>query len=164
MNAGARAHGAPFRGNAGDRCRPTFRRPAIVDRKWFVIDAKDQVLGKLAAKAAAILTGKHKPIYTPFLDTGDHVIVINADEGPPHRPQGRRTSSTAATPATWAASRPPPPATLRKKHPTRLVEEAIRGMLPKTKLGRAMFAQAQGLRGRHASATRPRSRSRVAVK
>ena len=48
------------------------------DRQWFVIDAKDQVLGKLAATAAGILTGKTKPIYTPFLDTGDHVIVINA--------------------------------------------------------------------------------------
>jgi large subunit ribosomal protein L13 len=48
------------------------------DRQWFVIDAQDQVLGKLATRAATILTGKHKPIYTPFLDTGDHVIVINA--------------------------------------------------------------------------------------
>ena len=50
-----------------------------LDRKWFVIDAKDQVLGKLAVKAADILTGKRKPTYTPFLDTGDHVIVINAE-------------------------------------------------------------------------------------
>ena len=48
------------------------------DRKWFVLDARDQVLGKLATTAAVILTGKRKPIYTPFLDTGDHVIVINA--------------------------------------------------------------------------------------
>ena len=49
-----------------------------IDRKWFVIDAKDQVLGKLATLAATVLTGKRKPTYTPFLDTGDHVIVINA--------------------------------------------------------------------------------------
>jgi large subunit ribosomal protein L13 len=81
-------------------------------REWFVIDAKDQVLGKLATRAATILTGKHKPAYTPFLDTGDHVIVINAAQV--HL-------------------------SVRKKHPTRLVEEAVRGMLPKTKLGRAMF-------------------------
>ncbi len=51
-----------------------------LERKWFVIDAKGQVLGKLATRAAVLLTGKHKPIYTPFLDTGDHVIVINAGQ------------------------------------------------------------------------------------
>ena len=107
------------------------------DREWFVIDAKDQVLGKLATRAASILTGKHKPSYTPFLDTGDHVIVINAAKV---HLTGRKedkiyrhhTLYLGGLKATAAGD-------VRKKHPTRLVEEAVRGMLPKTKLGRAMF-------------------------
>ena len=108
------------------------------ERQWFVIDAKDQVLGKLAAKAAAILTGKTKPIYTPFLDTGDHVVVINAAKvhltGRKETDKVyRRHSGYLGGLKTVAAG------DLRAKHPTRVVEEAIRGMLPKTKLGRAMF-------------------------
>ena len=130
------------------------------ERHWFVIDAKGQVLGKLATTAATVLTGKRKPTYTPFLDTGDHVIVINAAAGPPHRPQGDRQDLPHAHAATWAASRAPPAGDVRKKHPARLVEEAIKGMLPKTKLGRAMFAQAQGLRRARSIPTRRRSRSR----
>ena len=63
-----------------------------VDRQWHVIDAQDVVLGKLASKAAMLLMGKTKPIYTPFLDTGDHVIVINADKVQAHRPERRRQS------------------------------------------------------------------------
>jgi large subunit ribosomal protein L13 len=110
------------------------------DRKWFVIDAKDQVLGKLAVTAAEILTGKRKAIYTPFLDTGDHVIVINAEQV--HltgRKEGEklyhRHSGFMGGLKTTAA------VDLRKQHPERLVEEAVRGMLPKTKLGRAMFGK-----------------------
>jgi large subunit ribosomal protein L13 len=110
------------------------------DRKWFVIDAKDQVLGKLAVTAAEILTGKRKAIYTPFLDTGDHVIVINAEQV--HltgRKEGdklyRRHSGFMGGLKTTAA------VDMRKQHPERLVEEAVRGMLPKTKLGRAMFGK-----------------------
>jgi large subunit ribosomal protein L13 len=110
------------------------------DRKWFVIDAKDQVLGKLAVTAAELLTGKRKAIYTPFLDTGDHVIVINAEQV--HltgRKEGEklyhRHSGFMGGLKTTAA------VDLRKQHPERLVEEAVRGMLPKTKLGRAMFGK-----------------------
>jgi large subunit ribosomal protein L13 len=110
------------------------------ERKWYVLDAKGQVLGKLAAKAAQILSGKIKPTYTPFLDTGDHVIVINAagvhlsgrkESDKMYRRhsgfQGGLKSSAAGD--------------VRKKAPARLVEEAVRGMLPKTKLGRAMFGK-----------------------
>jgi large subunit ribosomal protein L13 len=110
------------------------------DRKWFVIDAKDQVLGKLAVTAAELLTGKRKAIYTPFLDTGDHVIVINAEQV--HltgRKEGEklyhRHSGFMGGLKTTAA------ADMRKQHPERIVEEAVRGMLPKTKLGRAMFGK-----------------------
>jgi large subunit ribosomal protein L13 len=111
-----------------------------LDRKWFVIDAKGVVLGKLAAAAATLLTGKRKPIYTPFLDTGDHVVVINAsqvtltgrkDESKVYH---RHTGYPGGLKSTAAGE-------VRKKNPSRLVEEAIRGMLPKTKLGRAMFGK-----------------------
>jgi large subunit ribosomal protein L13 len=111
---------------------------AELERHWFVIDAKDIVLGKLATEAANILSGKNKAIFTPFLDTGDHVIVINADKvhltgrketGKIYRHHtgflgGLKSRSVQDT---------------RKARPTKVVEEAIRGMLPKTKLGRAMF-------------------------
>ena len=111
-----------------------------LDRKWYVIDAKDQVLGKLAARAAELLTGKHKAIYTPFLDTGDHVIVINAgqvhltgrkEEDKVYR---RHTGYMGGLKSVAAGD-------LRKKHPTRVVEEAVKGMLPKNKLGKAMFTK-----------------------
>jgi large subunit ribosomal protein L13 len=110
------------------------------DRKWFVLDAKGQVLGKLAATAAQILAGKLKPIYTPFLDTGDHVIVINAaDVHLTGRKESdkvyRRHSGFQGGLKSSSASE------MRKKAPARLVEEAVRGMLPKTKLGRAMFGK-----------------------
>jgi len=108
------------------------------ERAWFVIDAKDKVLGKLAATAAQILTGKRKPTYTPFLDTGDHVIVINAAHvhltGRKHEDKlYRRHSGYPGGLKTTTAG------DLLKRRPDRVIEEAIRGMLPKTKLGRAMF-------------------------
>ena len=108
------------------------------DRRWFVLDAKDQVLGKLAAAAASILSGKTKPIYTPFLDTGDHVIVINAAKV---HLTGRKESDKVYRRHTGylGGLKSVAAGDLRAKHPTRVVEEAIRGMLPKTKLGRAMF-------------------------
>jgi len=108
------------------------------ERQWFVLDAEDQVLGKLAAKAASILSGKAKPIYTPFLDTGDHVIVINAAKvhltgrKETDKVYRRHTGYLGGLKTTAAGD-------MRAKAPARIVEEAIRGMLPKTKLGRAMF-------------------------
>ena len=108
------------------------------DRKWYVIDAQDQVLGKLATRAATILTGKHKPTYTPFLDTGDHVIVINAAKV---HLTGRKEQAKLYRHHTLylGGLKSESVEDRRKKHPTRIVEEAIRGMLPKTRLGRAMF-------------------------
>jgi len=108
------------------------------DRQWFVIDAKDTVLGKLATRAATILTGKHKPTFTPFLDTGDHVIVINAAKV---HLTGRKESDKLYRHHTLylGGLKSTAAGDVRKKHPTRIVEEAVRGMLLKTKLGRAMF-------------------------
>jgi len=111
-----------------------------ISRKWFVLDAKGQVLGKLAATAAEFLSGKHKPTYTPFLDTGDHVIVINAaqvhlsGQKETDKVYRRHSGYLGGLKATAAGD-------MRKKHPSRLIEEAVRGMLPKTKLGRAMFGK-----------------------
>ena len=111
-----------------------------LDRKWYVIDAKDQVLGKLAARAAELLTGKHKPVYTPFLDTGDHVIVINA--GQVHL-TGRKESDKVYRHHTgyMGGLKTVAAGDVRKKHPTRVIEEAVKGMLPKNKLGKAMFTK-----------------------
>ena len=110
------------------------------DRQWFLIDAKDQVLGKLATEAASILSGKRNPAYTPFLDTGDHVIVINAAQvhltgRKIETKVYRRHSGYLGGLKSIAAGRQ------LKKNPARIIEEAVRGMLPKTKLGRAMFGK-----------------------
>jgi large subunit ribosomal protein L13 len=109
-----------------------------VERKWHVIDAQDVVLGKLASKAAMLLMGKHKPIYTTFLDTGDHVVVINAAK---IRVSGRKEEDKTYRHFTGypgglvekSLKR------VRAEKPTRLIEDAISGMLPKTKLGKQMF-------------------------
>jgi large subunit ribosomal protein L13 len=108
------------------------------DRKWFVIDANGLVLGKVAAKAAVLLTGKHKPSYTPFLDTGDHVVVINAAQV---QVTGRKEESKLYHHHTGylGGLKTATLAERRAKRPERLIEDAVRGMLPKTKLGRAMF-------------------------
>jgi large subunit ribosomal protein L13 len=108
------------------------------DRGWFLIDAQGQILGKIATTAATILTGKRKPIYTPFLDTGDHVVVINAAKvaltGRKETDKLYQRHSGYLSGLKVATAQQ-----IRRKHPTRIVEEAIRGMLPKTRLGRSMF-------------------------
>ncbi|MDT5294031.1 MAG: large subunit ribosomal protein [Acidobacteriota bacterium] len=107
------------------------------NRKWYVVDAAGQTVGRLATEVARVLTGKNKPQYTPFLDTGDHVIVINArkavfkgsknDQKMYHHhtlyPGGLRSISVKDQ---------------FVKHPERVIELAVKGMLPKTKLGKAM--------------------------
>jgi len=111
-----------------------------LQRKWFVIDARGQVLGKLATTAAEILTGKRKPIYTPFLDTGDHVIVINAAQV---HLSGRKETDKLYRHHTGylGGLKSVAAGDMRKKQPVKLLEEAIWGMLPKTRLGRAMFGK-----------------------
>jgi large subunit ribosomal protein L13 len=113
-------------------------KPASLERRWFVIDAGGKVLGRVATTAAQILTGKRKPIYTPFLDTGDHVVVVNAERvvvtgGKETGKAYHRHSGYVGGLKTRVVRQ------VRRTHPERLVEEAVRGMLPKTRLGRAMF-------------------------
>lgn len=109
-----------------------------VDRKWFVVDAEGQTLGRMCTKIATVLKGKHKPSYTPHVDTGDNVIVINADKI-------RLTGSKMEQKVYLSYSMYPggqksiTAQELMVKKPYAVVERAVKGMLPKNKLGRAMF-------------------------
>jgi large subunit ribosomal protein L13 len=109
-----------------------------VDARWHVIDAGDQVLGRVATLAARLLQGKHKAAYTPFVDTGDHVVILNAATV---KLTGRKEDQKIyrAHSGYEGGLREERARVVRKKAPVRLVEEAVRGMLPKTKLGEAMY-------------------------
>jgi large subunit ribosomal protein L13 len=112
--------------------------PADIERNWHIIDAEDAVLGRIASKAAMLLMGKHKASYTPFLDTGDHVIVVNAAKvkltGRKENQKLYRRHSGYPGGLTETLAR-----TVRATRPQRMVEEAISGMLPKNKLGKQMY-------------------------
>lgn len=119
---------------------------ATVERKWFVVDAEGKTLGRLAAEVAKILRGKHKPTYTPHVDTGDHVIVINADkvaltgkkftQKTYFRHSGYPGGTTFITAGKMLADKP-----------ERVIELAVKGMLPKNSLGRQMFRKLKVYRG-----------------
>ncbi len=117
-----------------------------IGKKWHVVDAEGQVLGRLATRVARLLTGKYKPIYTPFLDTGDHVIVVNADRV---RLTGRKLADKVYRHHTGypGGLREVAAGDLLAKNPERVVREAIVGMLPKSKLGRAMRRKLKVYRG-----------------
>jgi len=106
--------------------------------RWHLIDAEGQVLGRIATKAARLLQGKHKPTYTPFIDTGDHVIVINAKNV---KLTGRKEDQKIYRQHSGyeGGLRETRARVVRQRHPHRLVEDAVRGMLPKTKMGEAMY-------------------------
>lgn len=124
----------------------TFPSQSERARAWHVVDAEGQVLGRLASRVARILTGKHKPSYVPFLDSGDHVIVVNAEKvvltGNKEKDKvyyrfsgypGGITASTAES--------------VRAGFAERLIESAVRGMLPKSRLGRAQIKKLKVYRG-----------------
>ncbi len=118
---------------------PTYvPRQQDITRQWHVIDADSKVLGRIATIAARLLQGKHRPGYVPFLDTGDHVVVINAARV---RMTGRKEEQKLYRRHSGylGGLREELASKVRQEHPERLVESAIRGMLPKTKLGKAMF-------------------------
>ncbi len=115
-----------------------FPSPQEITRAWHVLDAQDMPLGRIASRAAMLLMGKHKPTYTPFLDVGDHVIVLNAAKvkltgRKEDQKMYRRHSGYPGGLVEIAARK------YRAQHPTRLVMDAIAGMLPKTKLGKHML-------------------------
>lgn len=119
--------------------KPTLSaRPADVERDWFVVDASDQVLGRVASEIASILRGKHKPTFTPHVDGGDFVIVVNAARvhltgRKLEQKQYYRHSGYSGGLRSVTAGR------LLETHPERVLEAAVRGMLPKGRLGRKMF-------------------------
>ena len=112
--------------------------PKTIDRKWHVIDAQGQVLGRVATLAAKLLQGKHKPTYTPFLDTGDHVVIVNAATV---KLTGRKEDQKIYRRHSGyeGGLREERAKIVRQSHPVRIVEEAVYGMLPKTTLGSAMY-------------------------
>ncbi len=137
-----------FEWKYGKIMKTTIAKPEEIQasHKFHLIDADGQVLGRLVTKVATLLTGKHKPIYTPFLDTGDHVIIINADKivmtGEKYDKKMRYHHTGY-------------PGGLKKKtfkramkeKPERVIEDAVWGMLPKTKLGRKMFKKLRVYKG-----------------
>jgi large subunit ribosomal protein L13 len=112
-------------------------KPDQIEREWYVVDATDQTLGRLATRVARILRGKHKPIYTPHLDCGDYVIVVNAERV---NVTGRKLEQKmyyrhSGYPGGFKSINL---GDQLQKHPERVIQAAVRGMLPKTKLGRQM--------------------------
>jgi large subunit ribosomal protein L13 len=109
-----------------------------IERRWHVIDAAEHPVGRVASLAAHLLQGKHKGIYTPYIDTGDHVVVVNAGKA---RLTGRKEEQKMYRYHSGydGGLREERAKDVRARHPRRLLEEAIRGMLPKSKLGDAMY-------------------------
>jgi large subunit ribosomal protein L13 len=108
------------------------------DSRWHVIDANGQVLGRVATLASKLLQGKHKAVYTPYIDTGDHVVIINAGQV---KLTGRKEDQKIYRRHSGyeGGLREERAVDVRKRHPLRLMEEAVRGMLPKTKMGDSMY-------------------------
>ncbi len=117
-----------------------------LESAWWVVDADGLILGRLATEVASRLRGKHKPGYTPFLDTGDHVVVLNADK---IQLTGKKLDQKLYRRHSGypGGLREITAADLLKKHPERLVEFAVKGMLPKGPLGRKMFRKLKVYRG-----------------
>lgn len=111
-----------------------------VEKEWFVVDAENQVVGRLASQVAAILRGKHKPTYTPHIDTGDFVIVVNADKV---RFTGKKETDKQYFSHTGypGGGKMRSPKEMRERKPTFIVEKAVKGMLPKGPLGRKMISK-----------------------
>ena len=109
-----------------------------IERRWYVVDAKDQVLGRMASSIATILRGKHKPTYSPHLDVGDFVIVVNAKDV---RLTGKKASQKTyfRHSGYMGGERHIPFRRMRERHPDRIIKLAVKGMLPKNTLGRAML-------------------------
>ncbi len=112
--------------------------PSTIERKWYVVDATDKTLGRLASEVAKVLRGKNKPTFTPFLDCGDYVIIVNAEK---FKVTGKKmdqkiyfSHSDYVGGAKYITLDE-----MLKKHPERVIEHAVKGMLPKGALGNAMY-------------------------
>ncbi|MBS0171330.1 MAG: 50S ribosomal protein L13 [Nitrospira sp.] len=114
-----------------------LEKPADVQRKWYLVDAEGKTLGRLAAKVATVLRGKHKPTFTPHVDTGDHVVIVNAEKVvlTGNKMEDKTYSTHSGFPGglkTLTAEH------IHRKDPTKLLTKAIEGMLPKNPLGNHM--------------------------
>ncbi len=111
---------------------------ATVQKEWIIVDAENEILGRLASKVAFILRGKHKPSFTPHVDCGDNVIIINAEK---IKLTGNKLNDKVYVRHTGypGGQRFTTPVELLQKHPERIVEKAVKGMLPKNRLGRQIF-------------------------
>lgn len=117
-----------------------------IERKWFVVDADGKVLGRVATRVATILRGKHKPTFTPHLDVGDHVIVLNAEKV--HLSGRKRADKMYRWHTGYIGGlREVRAEEMIKRHPERVIEWAVQGMLPKNRLGRAMAKKLKVYRG-----------------
>ncbi len=140
------------------KLRSFSAKPGQIEKQWYVVDATDQVLGRLAVKIATVLMGKHKPTYTPHVDTGDFVIVTNA-----HRV--RVTGLKAARMVYPSYSYYPGGyketsyKRMMERHPERIIREAVRRMLPKNALGRQMLGKLKA----YASSTHPHTAQQPAA-
>ena len=128
--------------------RTEFPSKNEIVRSWHVIDASDAVLGRVASRAAMLLMGKHKPSYAPFLDTGDHVVIVNAAKvkltgGKENQKLYRRHTGYPGGLIETGARR------MRETRPERMLELAVSGMLPKTKLGKQMYRKLKVYAGEH---------------
>lgn len=128
--------------------RTEFPSSLEITRAWHVIDANDAVLGRVASRAAMLLMGKHKPTYAPSIDTGDHVVIINAEKvkltgGKEAQKLYRRHTGYPGGLIETGAVR------MRETRPQKMIELAISGMLPKTKLGKQMYRKLKVYAGEH---------------
>lgn len=130
----------------GENMSTSMPKENEIERKWYVVDAEGKVLGRLATRVATILRGKHKPIFAPHLDVGDHVVVLNAEKV---HLTGRKLQNKQYR---WHTGyigglREVSAEKMLKTHPERVIEWAVQGMLPKNRLGRAMAKKLKVYRG-----------------
>ena len=135
-------HYAPVRRwthiSSSDQMKTFSATPRDIEQRWFIVDADGMVLGRLAAEVARVIRGKHRPIFTPHMDTGDNVIVINASKV---KVTGKKSEQKQYFHHTgyMGHERFTPYGTMLAKHPERIIEKAVHGMLPKTALGRQVL-------------------------
>lgn len=122
------------------KSRPFWTRASDVEAAWHVVDAQGKTLGRLASEIATLLMGKHKPIYVPYLNTGDYVVVVNAEKV---RVTGKKLEQKKyyRHSGYHGGLREQTLAGLLKKHPERAIQHAVKGMLPKNALGRRMLSR-----------------------
>jgi large subunit ribosomal protein L13 len=128
--------------------RSFMAKGETVERKWYIIDATDKHLGRLAVQVARILSGKHKPTYTPHVDTGDFVVIINAEKV---GLTGKKSEQSVIRHHTgyFGGLKTQTYGQVIESHPERLIEKVVWGMLPKTKLGRDMYRKLKVYAGPH---------------